>query len=88
MNKRNFATRKIVSSITCAILIQCISTTTIAQTIPLYKNSRAPINERVKDLLDRMTPTEKFWQLFMIPGDIKPGDAPKYKDGQIGRAHV
>jgi beta-glucosidase len=85
MNTKIFATRKIFFSIACTIFIQCITTsTTIAQTIPLYKNSRAPINERVKDLLDRMTPTEKFWQLFMIPGDIKPGDAPKYKDGLFG----
>ena len=85
MNSKNTYTRNIVSSIAFTILIQCMTiSTTIAQTIPLYKNSRAPINERVKDLLGRMTPTEKFWQLFMIPGDIKPGDAPKYKDGLFG----
>lgn len=85
MKTKNIATRKIFTRIVCVLLIQIIATLTVdAQTIPLYKNSRAPINERVKDLLDRMTPTEKFWQLFMIPGDIKPGDAPKYKDGLFG----
>ena len=85
MKTKNIATRKIFTRIVCVMLIQIIATLTVdAQTIPLYKNSRAPINERVKDLLDRMTPTEKFWQLFMIPGDIKPGDAPKYKDGLFG----
>ena len=85
MNTIRITTRKIFTRFVYLILIQIIVTSTVdAQTIPLYKNSRAPINERVKDLLDRMTPTEKFWQLFMIPGDIKPGDAPKYKDGLFG----
>ena len=85
MNTIRTTTRKIFTRLVYLILIQIIVTSTVdAQTIPLYKNSRAPINERVKDLLDRMTPTEKFWQLFMIPGDIKPGDAPKYKDGLFG----
>lgn len=85
MNTIRITTRKIFTRFVYLILIQIITTSTVdAQTIPLYKNSRAPINERVKDLLDRMTPTEKFWQLFMIPGDIKPGDAPKYKDGLFG----
>lgn len=85
MNTITITTRKFFTRFVYVILIQIIATSNIdAQTIPLYKNSRAPINERVKDLLDRMTPTEKFWQLFMIPGDIKPGDAPKYKDGLFG----
>ena len=85
MNTITITTRKFFTRFVYLILIQIIATSTVdAQTIPLYKNSRAPINERVKDLLDRMTPTEKFWQLFMIPGDIKPGDAPKYKDGLFG----
>ena len=85
MNTITITTRKIFTLFVYMILIQIIAISTVdAQTIPLYKNSRAPINERVKDLLDRMTPTEKFWQLFMIPGDIKPGDAQKYKDGLFG----
>ncbi|MFZ4464170.1 MAG: glycoside hydrolase family 3 C-terminal domain-containing protein [Bacteroidales bacterium] len=32
-----------------------------------YKDPNLPIEDRVKDLLSRMTPEEKFWQLFMIP---------------------
>ena len=85
MNTITITTRKIFTRFVYLIFIQIIATSTVdAQTIPLYKNSRAPINERVKDLLERMTPTEKFWQLFMIPGDIKPGDAQKYKDGLFG----
>jgi beta-glucosidase len=35
-----------------------------------YRDARLPVAERVKDLLDRMTLEEKFWQLFMIPGDL------------------
>lgn len=34
-----------------------------------YKNKNLPIEKRVNDLLKRMTPEEKFWQLFMIAGD-------------------
>ena len=68
MKIKSLTLRKYILHIALFILIQIIVTnTTTAQTIPLYKNSRAPINERVKDLLGRMTSTEKFWQLFMIP---------------------
>jgi len=85
MNTKSLTLRKNIIRIALVFSIQIIATTTIvAQTIPLYKNSRAPIYERVKDLLGRMTPTEKFWQLFMIPGDIKPGEGYKYKDGLFG----
>lgn len=35
-----------------------------------YRNPRLPVAARVADLLSRMTPDEKFWQLFMIPGDL------------------
>jgi beta-glucosidase len=37
---------------------------------PAYRNSNLPVTERVRDLLGRMTLEEKFWQLFMIPGDL------------------
>ncbi|QNA43071.1 glycoside hydrolase family 3 protein [Lacibacter sediminis] len=54
-----------------------------AQAIPDYKRSDLPIERRVQDLLQRMTPEEKFWQLFMIPGDL--GDNPsQYKNGIFG----
>ncbi|RXK58960.1 glycoside hydrolase family 3 protein [Lacibacter luteus] len=54
-----------------------------AQTIPAYKRADLPIETRVKDLLQRMTPEEKFWQLFMIPGDL--GSEPsQYKNGIFG----
>lgn len=50
---------------------------------PLYKDPSQPIETRVQDLLSRMTPDEKFWQLFMIPGDLSQGKD-RYKDGIFG----
>ena len=55
----------------------------LAQNSPPYKNARLPITERVKDLLRRMTPEEKFWQLFMIPVDLGK-DESLYKHGIFG----
>ncbi|NOU47397.1 MAG: beta-glucosidase [Bacteroidales bacterium] len=48
-----------------------------------YKNPGIPMEERVDDLLARMTLEEKFWQLFMIPGDLSDGKE-KYKHGIFG----
>ncbi|MFO7722355.1 MAG: glycoside hydrolase family 3 C-terminal domain-containing protein [Bacteroidales bacterium] len=48
-----------------------------------YKDPGVPVEERVKDLLGRMTPEEKFRQLFMIPGDIG-GDTALYQTGLFG----
>jgi beta-glucosidase len=53
------------------------------QSIPPYKNASLPIPARVQDLLQRMTPEEKFWQLFMIPGDLGT-DKTKYRNGIFG----
>ena len=44
-----------------------------SQNTPKYKNSKLPVDERVQDLLSRMTVEEKFWQMFMIPGDLSDG---------------
>src|ERR1700694_5727811 len=41
----------------------------VAAQLP-YRDVRLPIESRVRDLLGRMTLDEKFWQLFMIPGDL------------------
>jgi beta-glucosidase len=56
---------------------------TIGQSQLPYKNSKLPVEQRVKDLLSRMTPEEKFWQLFMIPGDLSDGKE-KYSHGIFG----
>src|SRR5262245_51498606 len=48
-----------------------------------YRDARLPIDDRVKDLLGRMTLEEKFWQLFMITGDLdNPAD--DYSKGIFG----
>ena len=48
-----------------------------------YRNPKLAIDTRVEDLLARMTPEEKFWQLFMVPGDLSDGPA-KYAHGVYG----
>jgi beta-glucosidase len=48
-----------------------------------YQNPPLPTDQRVEDLLDRMTLEEKFWQMFMIPGDLSDGKE-KYRHGIFG----
>lgn len=50
---------------------------------PPYRDARLPVDARVRDLVGRMTLDEKFWQLFMIPGDL---DDPSfdYSNGVFG----
>ena len=55
-----------------------------SQSTPLYKDKSQPIEKRVQDLLSRMTQEEKFWQLFMIPGDLDNVDSLQYKNGIFG----
>jgi beta-glucosidase len=38
-----------------------------------YKDPALSIERRTADLLSRMTLEEKFWQMFMIPGDLSLG---------------
>ncbi|MGK2860811.1 MAG: glycoside hydrolase family 3 N-terminal domain-containing protein, partial [Chitinophagaceae bacterium] len=72
--------RKIILSF---LFVSLTINVAISQAIPPYKQSNLPVEERVKDLLQRMTPEEKFWQLFMIPGDTG-NDPSKYKNGIFG----
>lgn len=53
-----------------------------AEELP-YKNPNLPIEERVNDLLKRMTIEEKFWQIYMMPGDLDAGKE-RFKDGIFG----
>jgi len=63
----------------CAISTGCVILMTafclnyaFSQSLP-YKNKLLPVDQRVKDLLGRMTPEEKIWQLDMYSGhDIVP----------------
>src|ERR1700744_2001814 len=54
------------------------------QVAPIYKDSTQPVAKRGSDLLSRMTIEEKFWQLFMIPGDIPAGQENRYSNGIFG----
>ncbi|MBE4948095.1 beta-glucosidase [Chryseobacterium culicis] len=51
---------------------------------PIYKDPKQPIEARVQDLLKRMTPEEKFWQCFMIPGDLDNVPKGQYSHGIFG----
>jgi len=53
------------------------------QSLP-YKNPKLSIDLRVKDLISRMTTEEKFWQLFMIPGDVTTENKTQFKNGIFG----
>lgn len=74
-------------SLSLSLLISSVflfNTLLSAQSIVPYKNKTLPTQERVKDLLSRMTIEEKFFQLFMIPGSIEKGEEEKYRHGLFG----
>src|SRR5688572_18897615 len=48
-----------------------------------YRDARLTIDQRVRDLLPRLTVQEKFWQLFMIPGSLDD-PAHDYSQGSFG----
>jgi beta-glucosidase len=54
-----------------------------AQTREPFRDPRRPVAERVRDLLERMTSEEKFWQLFMAPGNLD-NPAHDYSHGAFG----
>ena len=49
----------------------------------MYRDTARPTADRVRDLLGRMTLEEKFWQLFMIPGDLDDSTH-HYSNGVFG----
>ena len=66
------------------LLLTLFFITVGAQPVYPYKNPALTTEERVKDLLSRMTIEEKFWQLFMISGEMRKGEEAKYKNGIFG----
>ncbi len=48
-----------------------------------YRDPGRPLEFRVQDLLARMTPQEKFWQLFMLAGGLD-GAPERYAHGAFG----
>lgn len=49
----------------------------------LYRDASQPLEVRVRDLLSRMTPEEKFWQVFMVPSDGQVEDG-RFRHGVFG----
>ena len=68
----------------CLFVLLISACSLLSQSILPYKNPRLSAGERARDLLQRMTREEKFWQLFMIPGEINAGDGEKYENGIFG----
>lgn len=66
----------------CLLLLPALTLPQARQTFP-YQDARLPVDARVRDLLGRMTLDEKFWQLFMIPGDLDD-PANDYSHGIFG----
>jgi len=54
-----------------------------SQQLTPYKNPALSTEKRVSDLLSRMTPDEKFRQLFMVAGDLG-NDSTQFKEGIFG----
>ena len=55
---------------------------------PAYKNPRLPIDERVKDLLKRMTLEEKIGQLNQLSGGVLTGPAAAGDAGQQAKLEM
>lgn len=67
-----------------------------------YRNAALPTDQRIRDLLARMTLEEKFWQLYMSPGSrddsthdysngafgLQVGVDPSDRSSDIARAHA
>jgi beta-glucosidase len=49
----------------------------------VYHDAKLPVDIRVRDLIAHMTLDEKFWQLFMTPGDLDT-PASDYSNGAFG----
>ncbi|MBP7512897.1 MAG: glycoside hydrolase family 3 C-terminal domain-containing protein [Flavobacteriales bacterium] len=59
-----------------------VAATAAQQSLP-YRDAVLPTGNRVVDLLARMTPEEKFRQLFMVAGDFR-GDSTRFNAGLFG----
>lgn len=60
-----------------------VSLPVFGQTNLPYKNQQLTIEQRVADLIARMTPEEKFRQLFMVAGDLGT-DSMRFQEGLFG----
>lgn len=60
----------LLRSITLSLALGALPHVIVGQAGAPYHDPRLPITDRVRDLLGRMTLEEKFWQLYMTPGDL------------------
>lgn len=75
---------KTYSCLLVALFCSCSLFAQVKKGLLPYKNPKLSIDVRVKDLISRMTPEEKFWQLFMIPGDVTEQNKEQFKQGIFG----
>ena len=63
---------RVLGSAVFALALSALPRSATAQPVqrPPYRDPGLPVAQRVRDLLGRMTLAEKFWQLFMLPGDL------------------
>ncbi|HEX6307532.1 MAG TPA: glycoside hydrolase family 3 N-terminal domain-containing protein [Longimicrobiales bacterium] len=82
---RPFAAHALAAMLSLAALptLAALPDLASAQPIPPYRDVTRPIDERVRDLVGRMTLEEKFWQLFMIPGSLDDASH-DYTNGVFG----
>ena len=78
---------KLVAAIAFALLATASSAFGQSTQGAAYRDASRPVAERVRDLLGRMTLEEKFWQLFMIPGDLDDS-AHDYSHGVVRPADL
>ncbi|MDD4604503.1 MAG: glycoside hydrolase family 3 C-terminal domain-containing protein [Bacteroidales bacterium] len=65
------------------LIFLLVTQTAFSQNTPPYKDARLNLDQRVEDLLLRMTLEEKFWQMFMLPYD-GTDSIEKFKQGVFG----
>ncbi len=70
-------TRLTLSLIIISSMLSCVDN------IPAYMDADKSPEDRAQDLLERMNEDEKFWQMFMIPGDLSNREE-DYSNGIFG----
>lgn len=68
--------------VVCCIAVPLPAPSQARATAP-YRDARLSVERRVRDLLGRMSLEDKFWQLFMFPGDLSDS-ANDYSHGVFG----
>jgi len=86
--------KKIISVVCCTAIIACAVAQTKSSDKPVYKDAKAPIDQRISDLLKRMTIEEKAGQLNQLNGGLFTGPAgndagqktkmQQVRDGKVG----